>query len=96
MLDAFIIEKIRREQEQQDSGRIPLRIRVPDAPPPPPPERVEDDRWENPWDDSPRRDIGHNTTRIRETTNLGCQSKPPTGVETDHETFINGSGLFQI
>ena len=29
MLDAFIIDKIRRERESQDSARVPLRIEVP-------------------------------------------------------------------
>ena len=29
MLDAFIIDKIRRERESRDSARVPLRIEVP-------------------------------------------------------------------
>lgn len=29
MLDAFIIDKIRRERESRESSRVPLRIEVP-------------------------------------------------------------------
>ena len=32
MLDAYIIEKIRRERESQDSVQIPLHIQIPDPP----------------------------------------------------------------
>ena len=35
MLDAYIIDRIRREPERQEreSGRVPLRIEVPEPPP---------------------------------------------------------------
>lgn len=46
MLDAFIIERIRREREREkerrDSGFVPLRI----EPPPPPPYAPVDERPE--------------------------------------------------
>ena len=32
MLDAYIIEKIKREQEQEDSQRIPLKEELPRGP----------------------------------------------------------------
>jgi hypothetical protein len=32
VLDAYIIEKIKREQERSDSERLPLRIEPPDSP----------------------------------------------------------------
>ena len=48
MLDAFIIERIRQEREQRDSGLRPLRIHVPRP--------EEDPRWEDqPRDEDPRR-----------------------------------------
>lgn len=34
MLDAYIIEKIRQERTQRESGLQPLRIEVPRPPPP--------------------------------------------------------------
>lgn len=37
MLDAYIIDRIRRERESRDSARIPLRIEVPQ------PQRRQDD-----------------------------------------------------
>ena len=33
MLDAYIIDRIRREREPQQDGRVPLHIRVPDPEP---------------------------------------------------------------
>ena len=38
MLDAYIIDRIRRERERQEreTGRVPLRIEVPEPPPPEP------------------------------------------------------------
>lgn len=33
MLDAYIIDKIRRERESRDSVRIPLHIQIPEPPP---------------------------------------------------------------
>ena len=37
MLDAYIIDRIRRERErhERESGRLPLRIEVPEPPPEP-------------------------------------------------------------
>ena len=43
MLDAYIIEKIKREQERQESERIPLHIE-----PTPRPRHPEDRRYEEP------------------------------------------------
>lgn len=48
MLDAYIIEKIKREQERDDSQRIPLRIDRPNAPDRPRPS------WHDDEDDEPR------------------------------------------
>ncbi len=48
MLDAYIIDRIRKEREPQKDGRIPLQIHVPTPPPP-------DDRAKNRDDDSPSR-----------------------------------------
>ena len=45
MLDAYIIEKIKREQEQEDSQRIPLKEELPRPPQRPQPAR------ERGWDD---------------------------------------------
>ena len=43
MLDAYIIEKIKREQERDDSQRLPLRIDQPRAPERPNPSWHDDD-----------------------------------------------------
>ncbi|MFT6142684.1 MAG: hypothetical protein ACJAZO_000779 [Myxococcota bacterium] len=45
MLDAYIIDRIRKEREPQKDGRIPLHIHVPTPPPP-------DDRAKNRDDES--------------------------------------------
>ncbi|MCP4867649.1 MAG: hypothetical protein GY898_02895 [Proteobacteria bacterium] len=52
MLDAFIIEKIKREQEQAQSERMPLQIPTPRRPDPSRPSTWEDDRRRD--DDEPR------------------------------------------
>jgi hypothetical protein len=51
MLDAYIIDRIRRQREEQarQDGRVPLEIRMPDRPPmpqwePPDGERSDTDR----------------------------------------------------
>lgn len=43
MLDAFIIEKIRREEEQRRYERLPLRIERPSPPRRPSPDDKRDD-----------------------------------------------------
>lgn len=43
MLDAYIIEKIKREQERDDSQRLPLRIDQPRVPERPRPSWQDDD-----------------------------------------------------
>ena len=43
MLDAYIIEKIKREQERDDSQRLPLRIDQPRPPERPSPSWHDDD-----------------------------------------------------
>ena len=52
MLDAYIIDRIRRERESRESGRIPLRIEVPRPPPDMPRHRPD---YEDPNTDSPSR-----------------------------------------
>jgi len=51
MLDAYIIDRIRREREQDRDDRIPLHI----EPPPPPDPRADDDES---GDDADRNDGG--------------------------------------
>lgn len=46
MLDAFIIDRIRRQPEQRDGALVPLHIEVPRPPPEPEPRRSELDREE--------------------------------------------------
>lgn len=47
MLDAYIIDKIRRERESRDSVRIPLHIHVPEPTPLPDDRRPQRDDDEN-------------------------------------------------
>ena len=54
MLDAYIIERIKREQEQSDSDRVPLQ-KEPQAPPKQRP--VERDRWEERHRHTPERGV---------------------------------------
>lgn len=51
MLDAYIIDRIRREREQERDVRIPLHI----EPPPPPDPRAEDDERGEETDDGGNR-----------------------------------------
>jgi len=54
VLDAYIIERIKREQEKTDSDRVPLQ-KDPDPPPVRyPPER---ERWEDRHGQSPERGV---------------------------------------
>lgn len=48
MLDAFIIEKIKREQERNDSERVPLRIEQP-----PPPSERRRPSWQSDDEEAP-------------------------------------------
>jgi len=41
MLDAFIIEKIRREREERHDGRLPVHVEVPGPVEPEPPQSEE-------------------------------------------------------
>ncbi len=49
MLDAYIIEKIKREQERDDSQRLPLHIDRPHSP-----DRRPRPSWHDDEDDEPR------------------------------------------
>lgn len=42
MLDAFIIDRIRKRQQQEQGDRVPLRIEVPMPPPPMDPPRSKE------------------------------------------------------
>ena len=53
MLDAFIIDRIRRERQQQEPSRLPLKVEIPDQPRPR--EGQRDRRPEN--DDQPQRGV---------------------------------------
>jgi hypothetical protein len=54
VLDAYIIERIKREQEKSDSDRVPLQKEPTPSPGPYPPER---ERWEDRHGQSPDRGV---------------------------------------
>lgn len=54
MLDAYIIERIKREQEKADSDRVPLHKEPKPSPERYPPER---ERWEDRHGQSPERGV---------------------------------------
>ena len=56
MLDAYIIERIKREQERSDSSRIPLH-KEPQRPPPESSYERERDRWHERPERKPERGV---------------------------------------
>jgi hypothetical protein len=55
MLDAFIIDRIRRERQQREPSRLPLKVEIPERPPHRDGQREGDRRPES--DDAPQRGV---------------------------------------